>query len=174
MWSRDHLPRIEHCECLSFWSSFRPNSFPIFIIVGGNTGRGWVLCFQFGTILKEERVHVVLCAVVLFCCQSILCQYCASVLAITVVQPCLSCNDSVFNNTSICMPTLTFVTLRQLHQYVYSHLHCSQTIALPLFAELFGFVNSQSSAFHGVETPTTISSETYHSHLQEVLNKAVK
>jgi hypothetical protein len=63
--------------------------------------KGWVLCFQFVTILKEEKVHVVLCAVVLFCRESILLQYCASVLALTVVQPCLSCNNSVFNNTLI-------------------------------------------------------------------------
>jgi hypothetical protein len=51
--------------------------------------------------LKEEKVHVVLCAVVLFCCESILCQYCTSLLEITVVQACLSCNDSIFNNTPI-------------------------------------------------------------------------
>jgi hypothetical protein len=35
--SRDHLPRIEHCESLSFWSLFRPNSFPMFIFVGHKT-----------------------------------------------------------------------------------------------------------------------------------------
>ncbi len=85
-----------------------------------------------------------LCAVVLFCCQTILCQHCTSVLAITVVQACLSCNDSLSNNTPIrqlsplflsdnCIntSTLTFVALRQLHQYVNSHLHYSQTIAVP-------------------------------------------
>jgi hypothetical protein len=59
-----------------------------------------------------------------------------------------------------------------MHQYVDSHLHCSQTIAVPLFAELFGFVNSQCGVFRGIETPTTFPSETYHSHLQEVLNTA--
>jgi hypothetical protein len=63
--------------------------------------KGWVLCFQFWTILKEEKDHVVVCAVVLFCRQSILSQYCTSVLAITVVQACLSCDDSVFKNTPI-------------------------------------------------------------------------
>jgi hypothetical protein len=69
----------------------------------------------------------------------------------------------------------------RIHQYINSHLCCSQTIAVPLFAKLFGFVNSQSGAFRGVETPTTfpsetyhIPSETYHSHLQEVLNAAVE
>jgi hypothetical protein len=36
-----------------------------------------------------------------FCRQSILCQYCTSVLAIMVVQACLSCDDSFFNNTPI-------------------------------------------------------------------------
>jgi hypothetical protein len=49
----------------------------------------------------EEKVHVVLRAVVVLCRQSILCQYCTSVLAITVAQACLSCNDSVFKNTPI-------------------------------------------------------------------------
>ena len=61
-----------------------------------------------------------------------------------------------------------------MHEYVDSHLHCSQTIAVPLFAELFGFVNSQSGAFRGVEKPITFPSETFHSHLQEVLNAAVE
>jgi hypothetical protein len=61
-----------------------------------------------------------------------------------------------------------------IHQYVNSHLHCSQTIAVLFFAELIGFVNSQSGAFCGVETPTTFPSETYHSHLREVLNAAVE
>jgi hypothetical protein len=51
--------------------------------------------------VKEEKVHLVLCAVVLFCRQFILCQYCTSVLAITVVQACLSCDDCVVNNTPI-------------------------------------------------------------------------
>jgi hypothetical protein len=61
-----------------------------------------------------------------------------------------------------------------MHQYVNTHLDCSQTNALPLFAELFGFVNSQSSVFRGIEMPTTFPSEPYHSHLQEVLNAAVE
>jgi hypothetical protein len=61
-----------------------------------------------------------------------------------------------YTNTS----TLTFVALRQF--------------AVPLFAELFGFVNLQSGAIRGVETPTTFPTEIYHSHLQEVLNAAVE
>jgi hypothetical protein len=61
-----------------------------------------------------------------------------------------------------------------IHQHFNSHPHYSQTIAVLLFAELFGFVNPQSGVFQGVEMPTTIPSETYHSHLQEVLNTAVE
>jgi hypothetical protein len=66
------------------------------------------------------------------------------------------------------------ILLSTMHQYINSHLPCSQTIAVLLFAELFGFVNSQSGVFRGVETPTSFPSETYHIHLQEVLNAAVE
>jgi hypothetical protein len=50
---------------------------------------------------EGKKVHVVLCAVVLFCCQSIMLQFCTSELAITGVQACLSFDDSAFNNTPI-------------------------------------------------------------------------
>jgi hypothetical protein len=64
--------------------------------------------FQFVTILNEERF--VLCAAVLFCCQCILLQYCTSVPALTVVQPCLACNDYVFNNTPIRQLSPSFLS----------------------------------------------------------------
>jgi hypothetical protein len=90
------------------------------------------------------------------CCTMIALQY----RHLLVVQPLLY-YDFVFHNAP-------------MHQYVNSHLHCSQTNAVPLFAKFFGFVNSQSSVLCGIETPTTFPSKPYHSHLQEVLNAAVE
>jgi hypothetical protein len=39
-----------------------------------------------------------------------------------------------------------------------------------LVTELVSFVSSQSGVFRGIETPSSFPSETYHSHLREVLN----
>ncbi len=91
MQSRNHLPRIEHCESLSFWSSFCSKLFSIFILVRGKyRTRGESCVFSLEQFWRKEKVHVVLCAVVLFCRQSILCQYCTSILSLTVELPSLS------------------------------------------------------------------------------------
>jgi hypothetical protein len=57
MRSCDHLPRIEHCESLSFWRSFRPNLFPIFIIVGGKyrtRGESCIFSLERRVILQKS------------------------------------------------------------------------------------------------------------------------
>ena len=186
-----------------------------------------------------------MCAVVPFCCQSILLQYGTSVPALRVAQPCLSIYDSVFNNTPMRQLSPLFlsdncsagwfrlVVIREQRVspvfslcndfqgrtgsccvvccclfLMSSHLlqYCSSvpaltgrttlvvwwfclpqwtnTLTLTFFAlrqwrchclpNCFDFVNSQSGVFCGVETPTAFSSETYHSHLLEVLNAAVE
>jgi hypothetical protein len=43
----------------------------------------------------------------------------------------------------------------------------------PRVAEIVGH-NGEYGMLRGVETPTTFPSETYHSHLREVLNAAVE
>ncbi len=100
---------------------------------------------------------------------------CCVLLLFSVVNP--SCASTVLQYCQLPYYKLVchaMIRSSRIHQYINSHLHCSQTIAVPLFAELFGFVNSQSGEFRGVETPTTFPSETYHSHLREVLNAAVE
>jgi hypothetical protein len=69
---------------------------------------------------------------------------CCVLLFFSVVNP--SCASTVLQYWQLWQYKLVshaMILSSTIHQYVNSHLHCSQTIAVPLFAELFGFVNSQ-------------------------------
>ncbi len=112
MWSRNHLQGIEHCESLSFWSSFHPNSFPIFISVGGKSRtRGESCCVISLEQFWREKGS---------CCVVRCCSFLLSIHHVTV----LYFRTGNYRSTSLfviwwfCLQqytntsTLTFVSLR--------------------------------------------------------------